>query len=252
VAGYLKICTLRRRRVPAAAQLPLPPAARKRHLRKEKVGSMSRPDVEGIIFDERFDLVAFEFGAREHAEFTAGPEERDWNHEGAGELEGVVLCERKIVGHPRAPSSERANPARWLRQCPAPVAITAKAKPSGGSLLADPSRVDRGRSGAGPGSRHGERDWHAFGDTRRDGLLSALQDTCVSTEVLLPRVRRPVGEEALGFQLVALPIGCRRDGRRIFESPLVVSWQEASRRLLSGGTITRRYVHLGPPWQSPD
>jgi hypothetical protein len=77
----------------------------------------------------------------------------------------VVLCERKIVGDPRAPSLERANPARWLRQCPAPVAITAKAKPSGGSLLADPSRVDRGRPGAGLGSRYRERDWHAFGGT---------------------------------------------------------------------------------------
>jgi hypothetical protein len=105
----------------------------------------------------------------------------------------VVLCERKIVGHPRAASSERANPARWLRQCPVPVAITAKAKLSGGSLLAAPSRVDRGRSGAGPGSRHRERDWHAFGDTRRDDRLSGLQDRR-STVVLFPRARLPVGE----------------------------------------------------------
>jgi len=202
VAGHLKICTLRHRRVPAAAQLPLPPAAHKRHLRKEKAGSMSRPEVKGIVFDKRLDLVVFEFGAREDAEFTAGPEERDRNHEGAGKLEGVVLCERKIVGHLRAPSSERANPARWLRQCPAPVAITAKAKPSGGSLLADPSRVDRGRPGAGPGSRHRERDWHAFGDTRRDDRLSGLQNRR-SALVPLPRGKHPIGE-ALGAQLATL------------------------------------------------
>ena len=80
MAGYLKICTLRRRRVPAAAQLPLPPAAHKRHLRKEKAGSMSRPDVEGIVFDERLNLVVFEFDARQDSEPIAGPEERDWNH----------------------------------------------------------------------------------------------------------------------------------------------------------------------------
>ncbi|ADZ72824.1 hypothetical protein SL003B_p0063 (plasmid) [Polymorphum gilvum SL003B-26A1] len=48
---------------------------------------------------------------------------------------------------------ERADPARWLLEGPGTVAITAKAKPSGGSLLADPQRVDRRRSGPGPG-RH--------------------------------------------------------------------------------------------------
>ena len=29
-----------------------------------------------------------EFVARQNAELVAGPEQRDWNHQGAGELEG--------------------------------------------------------------------------------------------------------------------------------------------------------------------
>ncbi len=99
---------------------------------------MSRPAVEGIVFCEGFDLVIAELRAWQHTVAVIRAEERDRGHEDVRELVGVVLREGKIVGHLRAPSSERANPARWLRQCPAPVAVIAKAQPSGGSLLADP------------------------------------------------------------------------------------------------------------------
>ncbi|CUX68539.1 hypothetical protein AGR4C_pc30023 [Agrobacterium tumefaciens str. Kerr 14] len=87
---------------------------------------MSRPVLERIVFGEGLDLVVFQIGARHDAEFVARPEERDRDHQGAGELECVVLGEGKILLHLEAPSSERANPARWLRQCPTLVAITAK------------------------------------------------------------------------------------------------------------------------------
>ncbi|MCM2436001.1 hypothetical protein HGO39_25240 [Agrobacterium rosae] len=89
---------------------------------------MSRPVLERIVFGEGLDLVVFQIGARHDAELVAGPEERDRDHQGAGELECVVLggIKGKILRHLKAPSSERANPARWLRQCPTLVAITAK------------------------------------------------------------------------------------------------------------------------------
>ncbi|OYR32660.1 hypothetical protein CES86_5653 [Brucella lupini] len=66
------------------------------------------------------------------------------------------LCESEIVRHVRAPSGSGPIPARWLQKGLIPGAITAQAQPSGRSSLADPSRVDRGRSGVGPG-RHQER-----------------------------------------------------------------------------------------------
>jgi hypothetical protein len=67
-----------------------------------------------------------ELVARKDAELVTGPEQCDRNHERAGKLEGMVLGEGKILRHQKAPSLERANPARWLRQCPFPVAITAQ------------------------------------------------------------------------------------------------------------------------------
>lgn len=54
-------------RGPAAAQLPLPPQARKWHLREEEAGSMSRPLFKGIVFGEGLDLIVVEFGARQDA-----------------------------------------------------------------------------------------------------------------------------------------------------------------------------------------
>lgn len=57
---------------------------------------------------------------------------------------------------------EQAIPARWLRQCARAGAITVQAKTSGRSLLADPLRVDRGRSALAPRKDiTRERDWTA-------------------------------------------------------------------------------------------
>lgn len=70
---------------------------------------MSRPLFKGIVFGEGLDLIIVEFDARQDAECVAGAEERDRDHEGAGELEGVALGEGKILQHLRAPSLERAN-----------------------------------------------------------------------------------------------------------------------------------------------
>lgn len=101
---------------------------------------MSRPVFEWIEFGDGLDLAVIEFVGRKDAELVSGPEQRDRNHEGAGERESVALSECKILCHVRNLRAERAIPARWLLEGPGTVAITAKAKPSGGSLLADPDR----------------------------------------------------------------------------------------------------------------
>ncbi len=70
-----------------------------------------------------------EFVARQNAELVAGPEQRDWNHQGAGELEGVVLREGKIGVHLRLHLWSGPFPLDGSRQCLEPVAITGKAQP---------------------------------------------------------------------------------------------------------------------------
>jgi hypothetical protein len=54
------------------------------------------------------------FVARQNAELVAGPEERNWNHQGPGKLEGMILRRGKIGVHWVDPPLERAIPARWL------------------------------------------------------------------------------------------------------------------------------------------
>ncbi|NTA19723.1 hypothetical protein [Agrobacterium tumefaciens] len=67
------------------------------------------------IFMHDLQIVfVIEFVARQNAELVARPEERNWNHQGTGKLEGVILRKGKIGVHLRAPSLERAIPARWL------------------------------------------------------------------------------------------------------------------------------------------
>ncbi|NSZ19733.1 hypothetical protein K4831_22310 (plasmid) [Agrobacterium vitis] len=95
---------------------------------------MSRPVGERIELRDGLDLAVIEFVARKDAELVAGPEKRDRDHKGAGKLEGVVLCEGEICVHRRAPSWSGPFPLDGSRQCPEPVAITAKAKPSGRTL----------------------------------------------------------------------------------------------------------------------
>ena len=80
------------------------------------------------IFMHDLQIVfVIEFVARQNAELVAGPEQRDWNHQGAGELEGVGLRKRKIGVHLRLHLSSGPFPLDGSRQCPEPVAITAKA-----------------------------------------------------------------------------------------------------------------------------
>lgn len=88
---------------------------------------MSRPVFEGIEFGDGLDLAVIEFVARENAELVSGPEERDRDHQGAGERESVALSECKILCHVRNLHPERADPARWLLEGPGTVAITAQA-----------------------------------------------------------------------------------------------------------------------------
>lgn len=125
---------------------------------------MSRPVFEGIEFGDGLDLAVNEFVARKNAELVSRPEERDRDHQGPGERESVALSECKILCHVRNLRPERADPARWLLEGPGTVAITAKAKPSGGSLLADP---DRGLIVGDPNlvqdAINEERDWFASG-----------------------------------------------------------------------------------------
>lgn len=52
--------------------------------------------------DDHIGIV--EFVARHDAVFAVDLEERNRDHQGAGELEGIGLSEGKIVRHVRAPS----------------------------------------------------------------------------------------------------------------------------------------------------
>lgn len=107
-------------------------------------------------------VFVIEFVGRKDAEFVAGFEQGDGNHEDAGKRKCVALGECKILCHVRNLRPERADPARWLLKGPGQVAITAQAKTSGGSLLADP---DSGLIDADPGlvqdAIHKERNWIA-------------------------------------------------------------------------------------------
>jgi len=108
-----------------------------------------------IIFEDRLDPVCIiELVAGQNAVLAVDLEEGDWNHQGARELEGVILSEGKIVRHFEGSQRSGPIPARWLLKGAAPIAITAKAKTQRRhARIADPSWVDRGRFGAAPGSR---------------------------------------------------------------------------------------------------
>ena len=107
-------------------------------------------------------VFVIEFVGRKDAEFVAGFEQGDGNHEDAGKRKCVALGECKILCHVRNLRQERANPARWLLKGPGTVAITAQSKTSGGSLLADPdSGLIDGDPGLVQDAIHKERDWFA-------------------------------------------------------------------------------------------
>ena len=93
-------------------------------------GSMSRPEPARIeLVDDVEIVIGIEFIGRQDAVCIAGFEERDWDHQGAGELESLILGKDEVVRHPEGLHRERAN-SRSM----APLkdrdrnAITAKAK----------------------------------------------------------------------------------------------------------------------------
>ena len=96
-----------------------------------------RPAGEIFMHDLKIVFV-IEFVGRKDAEFVAGFEQGDGNHENAGKRKCVALGECKILCHVRNLRPERADPARWLLKGPGTVAITAKATTSGGSRLPTP------------------------------------------------------------------------------------------------------------------
>ena len=59
-------------------------------------------------------VFVIEFVGRKDAEFVAGFEEGDRDHEDARKRKCVGLCECKILCHLRNLRPERADPARWL------------------------------------------------------------------------------------------------------------------------------------------
>jgi hypothetical protein len=66
-------------------------AARKRH-RQTNAGSMSRPEHVRIeLIDDVQVVIGIEFVGRQNTVFRARLEQRDWDHQGTGELEGVIL-----------------------------------------------------------------------------------------------------------------------------------------------------------------
>jgi hypothetical protein len=59
---------------------------------------MSRPTVVGVELVDDFETVGVvEIVGGKDAVFAVDLEQDDRDHQGAGELKGVVLCERKIV-----------------------------------------------------------------------------------------------------------------------------------------------------------
>ena len=109
-------------------------------------------------------VVVIEFVARQNAELVAGPEQRDWNHQGADECESVALSECKFLCHVRILRPERADPARWLlkrtgtgrapRKGAAEAAAACLADPVSGLIDGDPEPVQD--------AVHRERDWFAL------------------------------------------------------------------------------------------
>lgn len=94
-------------------------------------GSVSR--APGIVFMDHFDLYV-EIFAGQHDIFAIDLEKRNRDHQCAGKIEGVVLCEGKIMRHLRAPSMGGADPRSMAPVVSGAAAITAQAKPSGGML----------------------------------------------------------------------------------------------------------------------
>lgn len=77
---------------------------------------MSRP---GMKFIDDLEIVAcVDLVRGKDAIFTADFKDGDRDHQVAGELEGVGLCERKIVRHLKRPIWERANSRSMAPQGP--------------------------------------------------------------------------------------------------------------------------------------
>ena len=65
-----------------------------------EAGSMSRPAIVGVVFvDDVEGIAVVDLVAGKDAVFAVDLEERDRDHKGTGELEGVVLGKGKIVRH---------------------------------------------------------------------------------------------------------------------------------------------------------
>lgn len=63
---------------------------------------MSQPDLVWVVFVKNLDVRIAQFVARQDADHSVDLEQGDRNHEGAGEVQRVVLSERKIVRDLRA------------------------------------------------------------------------------------------------------------------------------------------------------
>jgi len=98
---------------------------------------MGRPALVGTEFVDQLDvIVVIEFGARQDAVFVAGFEQGDRNHQRAGELEGMVLRENKIVRHLFGSIGSGPIPLDGSSNGSPPVAVTAKAKQRAAARIA--------------------------------------------------------------------------------------------------------------------
>ncbi len=145
MAGKVQICTGHGGASLAAASSQAAAGTAKR-------GSMSPKWMEFV--NDREVVASVDLVRGKDAILTVDFEDGERDHQVTGKLESVRLGENEIVRHVERLHRERANPARWLQKGLGPGAITATAQPSGRSLLADPTRVDRGKSGPGPGRHH--------------------------------------------------------------------------------------------------
>lgn len=113
---------------------------------------MSRP---GMKFMDDLEVVAcVDLVRGKDAIFAIDFEDGDRDHQVARKLEGVGLCEREIMRHLRGSIWERANSRSMAPKRHGDGRDHRDGEAvSGRSSLADPLRVDRARSGPGPG-RH--------------------------------------------------------------------------------------------------
>ena len=131
--------------------------------RQENAGSMSRPVRIELVNDLKVVFVV-EVDAGEYAVFVADLENGHRNHQGASELEGVVLSEKEIVRHrgrlrgagqfPLDGSFEGLRPVAITVKASAVAAARSRSRPRSGLIVEDPDSAQDAIPKSGIGLLH--------------------------------------------------------------------------------------------------